>query len=142
MAMQIYNYGLDALAEWETAAYQWRAFSQLTFLKDAGTIEDAVAAGTEIDSLDDYAPVDVTGAVRTIDEASDRIEYRCDNPEWSGLGAGETINAILLTKALAGPDVGYPIGMWVISPGVDSDTANPLVFDLAGGMVAYINQAT
>lgn len=138
--MQIYNVGLDALDDWETADYEWRSFSMLTFIRASSSVAAAINTAVEITATG-YAALPVSGAARTINEAASRIEYHADNPEWISLSAGQTVNAILLTKVEGNDNGSTPVGMWAITPGVATDAADPLTFDLAGGMVAYIKQA-
>lgn len=141
MAMQIYNVGLDALAEWETATYEFRAFSAITFDKTHDDVIHAIQTADEVDATG-YAALEVAGKDRVVNDSTNRIEYKADNPTWTGLGPGDTIVGILLTKVVTDDNDSIPVGLWNISPAVATDVADPLVFDLAGAMVAYVDQAT
>lgn len=140
MAMQIYDAGLDALGPgWETDTFEWRALVSGTFTRNAPFV--ASALGTEI-SVSGYTAVALTGAARVVDTTLHRVTYGADNPSWAGLGSGQNIGVILLTKVVTDDTDSIPVGYWSLSPVVPTNAADPLIFDLAGGVVAYIDEAS
>lgn len=142
--MQFFNGGLDALGpNWATDDYEWRAVKTGTFHRESVTVSEAISTGSLSElSQPEYDPAPLAGASRTIDGSNNRIVYTADNPQWAGLIAGETINAIMLVKVITSDSDSIPVGWWALSPGVPTNAADPLIFELTNSTVAYTDQVT
>jgi hypothetical protein len=138
-AMQTFNAGLDRLADWETATYQWMLLTAGTFDPDLATVAAVLAAGAEV-TVTGYVRLAASSKARTVDNTLDQVTYTVADPSWTGLGAGETITAVVLYRTVTNDSDSIPVGQWDLSPSVATDLADPLTFTSPAGVVAYIDQ--
>lgn len=138
MAMQAFNVGLDAFADWETADFEWMALTAGTFDADIDSVADLLAG----DAVEATAIGRIALATpdRTVDDTTNLISYGADDPSWSAPGSGETITAVVLIKVITDDTDSPPVAWWSVTP-TASDITDPLVFTLPDGLVAYVNQA-
>lgn len=99
MADLEYNSGLD---EWRTFAIDTiRALllkgSGYTPNKDHDFVDDVVPASNEC-ALAGYSRPTLTNCTRVITDASDRIVYDADDPDFGPIIAGDTITGMILYK--------------------------------------------
>lgn len=141
MALQIFNVGLDALADWETATYQWALLTAGTFDADADTVA-AVLAGSpnEVTGVASYARVASSSKTRTVDDTTNRITYGCTDPSFGTLEAGATVTAALLLRVVTDDTDSIPVGWATITP-TATDAVDPFTLVITDAVVAYIDQA-
>jgi hypothetical protein len=138
MPMTAFVVGLDALAEWETADYEWMAVTAGTPDITVDTVADLLAGDVIEATAVSRIPVDTR--VRLVDDVTNLISYGADDPSWPAPGGGETITGIVLIKVVTADVDSIPVAAWAVTP-TPSDITDPLVFALPDGLVAYVTQA-
>jgi hypothetical protein len=139
MALEIYNVGLDALADWETATFEWVLLTAGTFDRTHSVVADVLGSATEA-TVTGYSRPAVATKLRTVDDAEDRITYSCDDPSFGTLDPGETVTAIALIRVVTDDTDSIPVGWSNITP-TATDIFDPFVINVTEGVVAYTDQA-
>jgi len=138
--MQLFNAGLDQFADWTTETFEWVLLTSGTFDPDLDTVA-AVLTGADEVTVTGYARQAAATKVRSVDDTDDQITYTAADPDFGTLDPGEDVTAIALIRVVTDDTDSVPVGWWEISPAVATDAADPLVFPLAGGIVAWTESA-
>ena len=137
--MEIYNTGLDALADWTTDTYQWILLTAGAFDRDHPTVTDVLGSATEA-TVTGYARVAASTKVRSVDDALDQVTYTAADPDFGTLDPGETVTAVVLVRVVTDDTDSIPIA-WSDITATDTDALDPFVINITDGVVAYMDQA-
>ena len=138
--MEFFNAGLDQLDDWTTADYEWVLLTAGTFDADIPTVADVITAGAEV-TVTGYTRLAAATKVRSVDDALDQVTYTAADPDFGTLDVGEDVTAVMLTRVVTDDTDSIPVGWWEVSPPAATDSADPFVFTLVDGIVAYSDQA-
>lgn len=137
--MDVYNVGLDALADWASETYNWLLLKSGSFDADADTVAGVLGTADEV-TVSGYARVAASTKARTVNDTSNRISYTAANPNWGTLSAGETVTAALLVRLVTTDADSIPVGWATLDP-TATEALDPFTITIVGGVVAYIDQA-
>lgn len=139
MADLAYNRGLDELAAWASGTYRF------LLLKGAGYIPDRdhdfvseLTPGSNEVTVAGYSRQTAGTKVRAVDYSSNRITYKCADPAFGVLAAGETVSGMVLYRFVTNDADSILIGYFDLVDTPTSGAAFPVVLNAVG--VAYVNQ--
>lgn len=137
----LYNKGLDALAEIETAGFSWLLLKDTGYLfnRDHGFLTD-LDLGTNEVSVTSYERVGLTGGTRTVDDILSRVVYSADTPDFGTLEAGDNVTAIVLALNGADDTDTVPVGFYNFAT-LDSGDMTPFTIEFADGTLAWVDEA-
>lgn len=137
----IYNNGLDVLARIATADLRWLLLqgSGYVFNADHDTLTNLSLGSNEV-SVSGYARVAMSGEARTVVDASDRIDYTADNPDFGTLASGQVITAAVLYEHITNDAASVPAIHYTVTP-VDSGTIDPYIVHFADSRLAWVDEA-
>lgn len=141
MALEIFNVGLDALADWGTADYEWALLTAGSFDADAATVATFLAGSpTEVTGgVTGYTREAVSTKARSVDDSLNQITYSASDPSFGSLtGTPETVTAALLIRVVTDDTDSLPIGFATLTP-TSTDAADPFGITITDSIVAYVD---
>ena len=136
--MSIYPRGLQRLADLSTADLRWLLLvgGGYTFNTSHQFVAD-LTPGTNEATTSGYARLTATGVTVTYIGGPDEWQTTIDSPDFGALTAGETLTSIVLFDHVTSDADSPLLQHWAIAD-VPTETFTPLVFTVAGGVIARL----
>lgn len=137
--MTVYNRGLTRLAAIATADLRWMLLqgTGYTFDRDDDFVDDLTPGSNEVSSSGRET---LTGGALAVDDTTNRAVCSADNPDFGTLTAGDPVTAAVLYEFVTDDSDSTLVAYFAFDE-IDSGDLDPFVVNLAGGVVAYFDEA-
>lgn len=134
----IYTRSRDRLGAIATADMRWMLLKGdgYTPNPDHDFVADLTPASNEV-SVTSYERLTLTNGSRTVNDSTNRIEYKSDNPNWGTLEAGQNVTGCVLYEHVTN-DTDSPLyGYWELTE-VGTADITPFVVFFTDHMIASL----